>query len=69
MLREFIKKREERKSKKLATLGFVLGAAIAADDKKANMDDVLLGGLAGVFIAGLCECIAPKATNILKELL
>jgi len=69
MFAEFIKKREERKSKKLATLGFVLGAAIVAEDKKADIDDVFLGGIAGIFIAGLCECIAPKTTNILKELL
>ena len=46
MFAEFIKKREERKSKKLATLGFVLGAAIVAEDKKADIDDVFLGGIA-----------------------
>ncbi len=69
MFKEFVKRREERKSRKLATLGFVLGAAITAENKKADVDDMLLGGIAGVLIAGFCECIAPKTTNILKELL
>jgi hypothetical protein len=69
MFKEFEKLREERKSRKLAALGFVLGAAITSEAKDADVDDVVLGGIAGLFIAGLCECIAPKTTKILKELL
>lgn len=69
ILKRMIIKNEERKSKKLATAGFIVGAAMAAEGKDASLDDVLAGGVVGVFTAAIFEVMFPKTSNAIKSIL
>lgn len=69
ILKRMIIKNKERKSKKLATAGFIVGAAMAAESKDASLDDVLAGGVIGVFAAAVFEVMFPKTSNAIKSIL
>ena len=66
---KYKKEDEQKESKKLATVGFALGVAVALDDKDCKFEDAVAGGVAGVLIAGLVECLFPKASSKIAQMI
>jgi len=60
--------REREKSIRLGETGFLLGAVIGAEKGEDDFD-IMVGGIAGLLIAGLFEELCPKTAGIVKAIL
>jgi len=66
---KYKKEKQQKESKKLATVGFVVGAALALDDSDSNYEDVVAGGVVGVLVVGLFEYLFPKASSKIAQMI
>ena len=59
---------EREQSRRLGETAFILGAVIAAENAEDSVD-VVIGGIAGLLIAGIFEVVCPNTANVVKSIL